>query len=372
MFRVVDFSDYQAGLNLDVVASAVDAAWAKAGDWSYIRAYGWPGDDVHNPAIARFAQLGKPIGSYLFVRPGWTNPQTQIDAWAAHVPAGWNVSPMIDLEVPGTLSGGSLTAWVDEALYWAANRFGVVPTLYWSRRFQSDNGMGMPASPHLPMVAEYHRGYSPFNWADVAGWQQRAYSAFGGPDVPVGYNLNPTDLIWQFTSSAQIPGFPGLVDCSFVPESLWAPLAGGGSLGPASPPTSEENELNDTEKQQLSELHQWLRPDLAGRTHPDGSPVTYIPELLDMLSMENLTDIANLVKSDGDHTRGDIGNFVGAFYTRTDQLDGKLSGEIAQVGGGGATRRWRRNSTRSPRWCRTSAPSDPARTRCCGKRRSTN
>lgn len=232
---ITDTSDYQAGTDWHALAGSVDAAWAKAGDWAWVARHGWPGDDVQAATFAAFNAVGRPVGSYLFVRPGWTDPNTQISQWRQNVPGGYQVAPMIDLEDPGVLSGGSLTAWVDEALALTAQHFGRTPVLYWSQRFQADNGMGMPGTPHIPMVAEYHRGYRTFEWGwGLAEWERWAYAAYGGPDVPSGYPYGSGDLIWQFTSSAQIPGPPGLIDCSFVPDRWWELLVVGGSLGGAS------------------------------------------------------------------------------------------------------------------------------------------
>lgn len=224
MKRMVDASDYQAGLQLDTVASSVDGAWFKAGDWSWVARYGWPADDLHDAAIARFAQLGKPVGSYFFVRPGSTAPATQIDGWAQHAPKGLTIKPMIDLEV-SSISGSSLRDWIIEAIHLATDRFGAQPVLYWSHAFATAHGMTAPDAAHIPMVAEYHYGYRTFTWADRANWEATAYRAFGGPDVPPGYSgVSSTDLIWQFTSSAEIPGMPGLVDCDLVPDAAWALL----------------------------------------------------------------------------------------------------------------------------------------------------
>lgn len=232
--RLVDISDYQAGLNVDAVAASVDGAWCKAGDWAWIARYGWPGDDIHNTVVNRFLQLGKPVGSYLFVRPGYTAPQVQIDQWRQHCPDGTTIAPMIDLEVNGTLSGGALRDWVDAALRRVAEVFGVTPVLYWSNTFANAYGMSAPSAPHVPMVAEYHWGYQTQLWANQAGWETHAYSAYGGPDVPPGYSgVTSRSLIWQWTSSAQLPGFLGLVDHDFVPDAAWS-LITDAALPPAS------------------------------------------------------------------------------------------------------------------------------------------
>lgn len=234
-YRFVDLSDYQSGLDVDTVASCVDGAWCKVGDWGWISRYGWPGDNLHDVVIPRFLALGKPVGSYLFVRPGQTDPATQIDGWRAHCQHDCSVAPMIDLEVPGSLSGGSLTAWVDEALARTAEVFGRTPILYWSNTFARSYGMTAPSTPHVPFFAEYHYGYQTQLWQNVNSWEAHAYSAYGGPDVAPGYGpaVTPTSAIWQWTSSAQIPGFLGLVDCDWVPPAAYQLITDAG-LPPAS------------------------------------------------------------------------------------------------------------------------------------------
>lgn len=271
MRRIVDFSDYQAGVDLDVAAQAVDGFWCKAADWSWTSAYGWPGDDLHVPAIRRLQALGKPVGSYLFVRPGWTAPATQIDAWRENTPDGTTVAPMVDLEVPGTLSGAALEDWVNGALLRTADRFETIPVLYWSDQFARSHGMTAPDAPHIPMVAEYHRGYQPAYWANQTGWETWAYGAYGGPDVPPGYpGFLPVDLVWQWTSSAQVPGFVGLVDCSFATEVRWSELTtlGVGSVPTPPPaPTPSEDDM----------LHQVLNIDTGTVYARDGFHLVPIP-----------------------------------------------------------------------------------------------
>jgi hypothetical protein len=56
--RIVDFSDYQSGVDLDQVAGVMDGAWVKAGDWAYYSTHGGRGEDIHTPALDRYAQLG--------------------------------------------------------------------------------------------------------------------------------------------------------------------------------------------------------------------------------------------------------------------------------------------------------------------------
>jgi hypothetical protein len=125
---------------------------------------------------------------------------------------------------------------MEEAIALATQAFGVAPCLYWSNAFAQGYGMSAPGVEHLPMVAEYHRGYTPFLWANRDSWESYAYGAFGGPDVPPGYGseVTPRSLIWQCTSSAQIPGFAGLVDLDLVPDAAWAQLTSAHTV-PADP-----------------------------------------------------------------------------------------------------------------------------------------
>lgn len=295
MRRIVDFSDYQSGVDLDQVAGVMDGAWVKAGDWAYYSTHGGRGEDIHTPALDRYAQLGFPAGSYFFVRPGRTDPLTQIDAWRGLVTSPTAISPMIDLEVPGSLSGASLTAWVDEALYWATDRFGVTPTLYWSQSFASGNGMSVPGTPHIPLMAEYHRGYTPFLWANESSWENRAYSAYGGPDVPAGYGLGPLDVVWQFTSSAQVPGFGGLVDCSFAAEYRFQQLlTEGGSLGPAALP---EDELTVAQIDELKALIAAGNQDLAQRIYDTHNAVNVRADAIGEVVNPTRADVTALLNA---------------------------------------------------------------------------
>ena len=244
MRRIIDLSDNQGNIDIDTALQSSDATWSKCADWAWVVRHGWPGDDLHDAVVARAKATGKLIGTYWFPRPGWSTPREQVEAWAAHSYVGLPLAPMVDVESPGSLSGGSLTQWIDEFLSLVPQLLGATPVLYWSARFQRDNGMGMPASTHVPMVAEYHYGYSPFLWADLAGWEQRAYAAYGGPDVPAGYSYGSRDLIWQFTSSSQCPGFNGLVDHSFIPDWAWDAITGGslgsaGTVTPGQPPADD-------------------------------------------------------------------------------------------------------------------------------------
>jgi hypothetical protein len=202
-------------------ASSVDAAWVRWTDWSgYVR---WGADPDYNLVIDTLRDMGKLVGGYLFPRPSMSDPQTQIAAWHAATPATtW--APMLDPEDPGGLSGPAFSQWVDVALAEMTQRFQRIPWVYAQASKANSWGWTQPTTPHLLILAEYHFGYEPFPWGDRAGWQQRAFSKYGGPEIPRNWDVYDA---WQFTSSADVPGMPGLIDCSFVTEDAFAQSGSG-------------------------------------------------------------------------------------------------------------------------------------------------
>lgn len=211
-----DVSDYQSAADWAVLAAAADGVWAKWADWVWWVDHG-VGESTHLTIIQTAKDAGKPAGSYLFCRPDMSDPELQVDTWADHCPE-LTMSAMLDLEADNSLSGPVLTDWVNRALVRMAQRFGRLPVLYWSRKYAVEHGMGPITAPHVNMVAEYHLGYQPMYWADRAGWEARAYAPYGGPDLPPG---EETIDVWQFTSSAQMPGYAGPLDASFVTDLAW-------------------------------------------------------------------------------------------------------------------------------------------------------
>lgn len=211
--------------DLDTFAGAVDAAWVRWTDWSgYVR---WGADPDYRHCIDTLRELRKPVGAYLFPRPSMSDPATQIAAWQAATPATtW--APMLDPEDIGGLSGPAFSQWVDVALAEMTQRFQRIPWLYAQASKARAWGWTRPTTPHLLILAEYHFGYDTFPWSQRAGWESRAYSKYGGPEVPPGWDHYDA---WQFTSSAEVPGMPGVIDGSWVTEDAFAQSGGGAEGG---------------------------------------------------------------------------------------------------------------------------------------------
>lgn len=206
--------------DLDTFAGAVDAAWVRWTDWKgYVK---WGADPDYAPCINTLRELHKLVGPYLFPRPDMSDPATQIRAWrVATPPFTW--APMLDAESTGGLSGAEFSRWVDRALAEMAQQFQRIPWLYTQASKVIEWEFTRPTTPHLLVLAGYPFGYQPFGWAQRAGWEQRAMSK-GGPDIPPGWDHFDA---WQFTSSAEVPGMPGLIDCSLVTDNAFAQSSGG-------------------------------------------------------------------------------------------------------------------------------------------------
>jgi hypothetical protein len=207
--------------DLDSFAGAVDAAWVRWADWSgYVR-WGADPDYAHVIGTLRDQHL-KPVGGYLYPRPSMSDPVTQVAAWhAATPPTTW--APMLDPEDSGGLSGPDLSRWIDTALAETAQRFQRIPWLYTQASKVQAWGLTRPTTPHLLILAWYPFGTTTFPWAQRAGWEQQTLNV-GRPDIPPGWDHWDA---WQFTDRAEVPGFPGLMDCSWVTEDAFAQSASG-------------------------------------------------------------------------------------------------------------------------------------------------
>lgn len=229
MRRVADISAWQTHdandwtirrpYDLDTFAGAVDAAWVRWTDWSgFVR---WGADPDYQRCIDALRDHGKPVGGYLFCRPGMTDPLTQIRAWRlATPPTTW--APMLDLEDSGGLSAADLSYWVDTALTEMTQQFNRVPWLYTQASKVQAWGLARPTTPHLLMLSHYRWPGQPFSWATRAGWEARALSS--GPDMPDAWDHWDA---WQFTDQAETAGMPGLIDCSLVTDNAFAQSGGG-------------------------------------------------------------------------------------------------------------------------------------------------
>lgn len=222
--------------NLDTYISSVEATWVRWTDWSgYVR---WGADPDYALVINHLRDRGKLVGPYLFPRPSMSDPQTQIRTWRNATPA-FTFAPMLDPEDIGGLSGPAFSQWVDVALAEMTQQFQRIPWVYAQASKVRAWGWTRPTTPHLLILAEYHFGYETFPWSQRAGWEQRAFSKYGGPDIPPGWDHFDA---WQFTSSAEVPGMPGLIDCSFMTDNAFAQSGGDG------------DGLNDMERDVLRNL----------------------------------------------------------------------------------------------------------------------
>lgn len=209
--------------DLDTFAGAVDAAWVRWTDWSgYVR---WGADPDYARCIDVLRDHDKPVGAYLYPRPSMSTPLTQVRAWRLATPATtW--APMLDAESNGGLSGPDFSYWVDTALAEMTQQFQRVPWLYTQASKVHDWGLTRPTTPHLLILAGGHWYDETFPWAERAGWEGKAMSV--GPDLPDGWDHWDG---WQFTQRAEVPGMPGLIDCSWVTEDAFAQSGGGAEGG---------------------------------------------------------------------------------------------------------------------------------------------
>jgi lysozyme len=208
--------------DLGAFGASVDAAWVRWTDWSaYVQ---WGADPDYALCINTLRDAGKPVGPYLFPRPGMSDPQTQIRAWRNATPE-FTWAPMLDAEAPGGLSGPDISRWVDTALAEMTQQFQRIPWLYTNYYKVTEWGMSRPSTPHLLILAGYPFDYDPFLWADRNLWEGWARGVPGWPRMPPGWDHWDA---WQFTSSGQVPGMPSLIDCSLVTDDAFAQSAGGG------------------------------------------------------------------------------------------------------------------------------------------------
>jgi hypothetical protein len=224
-FQTHDANDWtiRRPYDLDSFAGAVDAAWVRWTDWyGFVR---WGPDPDYALCIDTLRDHGRLVGPYLYPRPGMSDPLTQVRAWrVATPPFTW--APMLDLEDNGGLSGPDVSRWADTALAEMTQQFQRVPWLYTQASKVAAWGLTRPTTPHLLILSEYHFGAEPFSWTQRAGWETRAFSKWGGPDVPRSGGWDHYDA-WQFTSSAEVPGMPGPIDASFVTEQAFVQSGGG-------------------------------------------------------------------------------------------------------------------------------------------------
>lgn len=199
MLRVIDISDYQASLNFNSVAA--DAILVKAtGGNGYVN----PSCDQH---VQQAIASGKPWGFYHFFSDGFNDgdPIAEADYFVDNCLNYFhNGIPILDWERGGNPDVNN-TAKALQFLQHVEARTGVKPLIYmslslvtgldWSAVVANNNGL---------WCADYVDNNTPI------------------PNFAIDPNRDPNphwdgqvnDVMWQFTSTGQVSGYSGNLDCS--------------------------------------------------------------------------------------------------------------------------------------------------------------
>lgn len=200
MLRVIDTSVYQA----DLVVAAVDA------DAFIVKATGGVGyvnpdcDDTVQQAIA----IGKPFGFYHYFSDGFNDgdPIAEANFFVDNCLGYFNKGiPILDWERGGNPDVGN-TGKALQFLRQVEARTGVKPIIYmslslvtgmdWSAVVANNNGL---------WCAAYVENNTPIP----------NFSMDPNRDPNPHWDGNVNDVLWQFTSTGRISGYPGNLDCSF-------------------------------------------------------------------------------------------------------------------------------------------------------------
>ena len=142
---------------------------------------------------------GLAVGAYQFFRPN-QDATAQADLFVNQLNAvgfGANdLPPVIDVEVTGGVSGGTVAARVNTWLNRVKSRTGRLPALYTSPGFWS--GIGNPTPNPLPYIWDAHWGVS-------------------CPSLPPAW---PRLRFWQYSSKGSVPGISGDVDLDIYNGTL--------------------------------------------------------------------------------------------------------------------------------------------------------
>jgi lysozyme len=193
--RGVDVASHQHPGGVAIDWSAV-AAWGV--DFAYVKAT--EGDSYVNPYFVEDWQgagaAGLLRGAYHFARPRLPLWTATYDAQVFLLTTGpftgvADLPPVLDLEDTGGLSGPDLRAWAEAWMDEITRQTGRWPMLY-SAPWYLDGAVGGAAelSDHPMWIADYTDAGQPRG-------------------LPVGWSRW---TIWQFTSSASIPGIAAPVD----------------------------------------------------------------------------------------------------------------------------------------------------------------
>lgn len=232
---VADISYAQDPVVVEQMATGFDAVIVRWTDWK-AWARGDGDDTFYNHHLRRFRELGKPTTAYLFPRPEMASAVEQVDMWASRTPESLDFSPMLDVELSG-ITGAQLQDWIEQALTRMKQVWGYTPLHYFSASLAQKHGTHRPESDHMLMVPGYpHRDVERTRYP--AGQQAQWVNAAGGVGgvadyLPDGYQLDELAL-WQFTSTANVPGTDNSVDISYAYPAF---INSFGSFEPAEVPT---------------------------------------------------------------------------------------------------------------------------------------
>lgn len=218
-----DVSMYQPGTNFSAAAAAGEA-------FAFIKATEGVGylDPWFGRHTAAVKASGLPWAPYHFARPG-NNPTTEADWFVNQIAdKGWTLPPVLDMEAPGT------GAWVLTFCDRVAQRLGVAPVIYTGAYVAYDRPARLGS--FTLWIAAYNAGYSP----------DPNPAAIGQPPscAPWGRSWD----IWQYTSSANVPGVPGRCDRSVMSYEWLTRMLG----QPPTPPPPQEDIVTDDDIKKIA------------------------------------------------------------------------------------------------------------------------
>lgn len=210
-----DISMYQPGANLPLAASAGEALFV-------IKATEGVGylDPWWTRHAASAQASGRPWMPYHFARPG--NDPTREADWFAQIingTAGW-FRWVLDMEQPGT------GAWVLTFCDRVKQRTGRDGVIYTGAYVAYDRPAGLMQYPLW--LAAYTAGYSPDPNPETMSPPP--------PCAPWGRDWE----MWQYTSSASVPGIPGRCDHNVI-DVVWLTEVTGQQPTPPAPPPPEDD-----------------------------------------------------------------------------------------------------------------------------------
>ena len=198
----IDISNWQAGLNVDKLASQIDFAFCKATEGlNYV-------DKTCNGFVADFKRNNLLWGFYHFAREN--NPTTEADFFYNNTKDYFGLGlPVLDYETGGNSNPAQ---WVETFCKRIYELSGIYPVVYLSASW-IDSSISTWTAAHCPL------------W--VAGYPS-ARTSFG--DWPFPYSVpRGKMIIWQFTSSLRLNGYNGNLDgnIGYISKNEWLKYATG-------------------------------------------------------------------------------------------------------------------------------------------------